>query len=263
MLSAKRKSDGQTVLANFESKSNGPFTCAECSEEVILRKGIARTGHFAHKSPITCKYGTGETESHRRCKMAIYEALLRQPGVTKVAMERSLKSVRPDVSAFINGVPVAIEVQISNLSLETIAHRTSEYARKGIYVLWLAQWTPYLDGQRYSPRLWEKWVHAAYFGRVYYWVEGLTIVPYRFDPHFSRVPENYWYSESGKEMRAGGYRRKSKRYRLPIRGKNLNLAGDFIRSDREHWESKIIKIPPAKLYVDRHRDSIPDSPLSD
>jgi hypothetical protein len=32
---------------------------------------------------------------------------------------------------------VAIEVQISSLSLETITERTIEYHRKGIHVLWL------------------------------------------------------------------------------------------------------------------------------
>jgi type I site-specific restriction-modification system R (restriction) subunit len=39
-------------------------------------------------------------------------------------LERPLGTNRPDVSAHINGVPVAIEVQISSLSLETIAYRT-------------------------------------------------------------------------------------------------------------------------------------------
>jgi hypothetical protein len=29
--------------------------------------------------------------------------------------------------------------------------RTIEYYRKGIYVLWLLQWTPKLDGKRYAP----------------------------------------------------------------------------------------------------------------
>jgi len=51
--------------------------------------------------------------------------------------------------------------------------RTIQYAQKGIYVLWLLLWTPKLNAQRYSPKLWEKWIHAAYYGRVYYWIEGL------------------------------------------------------------------------------------------
>jgi competence protein CoiA len=255
MLCATRKSDGQPALAFSESKLNAPFLCPECRAEVVLRAGTVRVSHFAHKPPITCSYGGGETEAHRRCKMEIYQALLRQPGVTKVALERPLGSVRPDISAYINGVPVAIEVQISTLSQEAIIHRTQEYERKGIYVLWLPQWSPYLDGQRYSPRLWEKWVHAAYFGQVYYWIEELTVASYHFDQHHLHVPETSWYSERGQEMSAGGYSRKSKRWREPLRLETLNLGTDFVPRTREYWKGGKIEVPVAKLYVGRREDS--------
>ena len=99
--------------------------------------------------------------------MEIFLALQKEPHVRNVMLERPLGTNRADVSEEINGVPVAIEVQISSFSLETIAQRTVEYARKGIFVLWLLQWTPKLDAKRYTPRLWEKWIHSAYFGRVY------------------------------------------------------------------------------------------------
>lgn len=42
-------------------------------------------------------------------------------------MELPLVTVRPDVSATIKGTPVAIEVQISALSIETIMKRTIDY----------------------------------------------------------------------------------------------------------------------------------------
>src|SRR5437870_2552264 len=133
MLSAKRKSDGKTVTAYLESKSHAPFACLLCNEEVILKTGRLRVNHFAHANPIACKFAIGESEPHRRCKMEIFEALQRQPGVSRAALERPLGIVRPDVSAYVNGVAVAIEVQISSLSPETIAQRTREYAIKGIY----------------------------------------------------------------------------------------------------------------------------------
>jgi competence protein CoiA len=249
MLCATRKSSGQTVLATSESKSNGPFSCPECGGPVVLRAGSVRVSHFTHRSPTICDFARGESEAHRRCKLEIYEALLREPGVTDVAMERSLQTARPDISARINGVPVAIEVQISALSIETIIRRTEEYARKGIYVLWLPQWTPYLDGVRNSPRLWEKWIHAAYFGRVYYWIEGLTIASYRFEPYFNRVPDASWYSEEGEKMTARAYSRRSKRYRSPARERILNLAKDFIPKDREWWEGADLTVPATKLFM--------------
>jgi competence protein CoiA len=256
MLRAKRKLTGEIVTAYFASKAHGPFNCPDCGDPVILKTRRGRTSHFAHENPIACKFAEGESELHRRCKMEIFEALQKAPGVSKAALERPLGLVRPDVSAEINGVPVAIEVQISSLSPETIQRRTIEYARLGIYVLWLLQWTPALDGRRYTPRLWEKWVHAAYFGRVYYWTGGLEVVSYHFDPHHRTVPKKTWYGEDGKKMITGGYSRRSKRYRTPIRGRTFNLATDFGPRNRDWWQGKGITIPAAKLYVDRQRNSV-------
>ena len=249
MLSAKRKSDGRTVSAYSESKTNAPFGCLICGDEVVLRTGRHRVNYFVHVNPLACLYAENESEEHRRCKMEIFQALQKAPNVRNVALERPLGTNRPDVSAYINGVPVAIEVQISSLSLETITRRTIEYARKGIYVLWLLQWTPELDGRRYTPALWEKWIHAAYFGRVYYWIEGLTVVSYHFDPHFKSVPKKSWHSPKGKKMTGGGYSRRLKLHRTAIRGATLNLAIDFVPRSRDWWEGKSLTIPAAKLFI--------------
>jgi competence protein CoiA len=257
VLRAIRKKDGETVEAWSQKESAGPFCCPSCGNEVVLRNGKRRLDHFAHAPERTCRYDLGESEHHRRCKAEIWVCLKDAPHVSDVQLERGLGEVRADVSAWINNVPVAIEVQMSALSLETIIHRTTEYAKKGIYVLWLLQWTPYLDGQRYSPRLWEKWVHAAYFGRVYYWIKGLTIACYHFDPHYMKIPETSWYSEDGEKVSAGGYTRKSKRYRTPIRGRTLNLATDFVPRNRDRWEGNDLIIPPATLYMDRHGHTAP------
>jgi competence protein CoiA len=132
MLCARRKSDGQTVTAYLESKTNAPFACLACGDPVSLKTRRRTVNHFAHVNPVACKFATGETDEHRRCKMKIYEALLREPSVGNAALERPLEGVHPDVCANINGVPVAIEVLISSLSLETIMHRTMAYPQKSI-----------------------------------------------------------------------------------------------------------------------------------
>lgn len=249
MLSARRKSDGQTVTAYFESKRNGPFVCLQCNEEVILKTGRLKMNHFAHVNPIACKFAEGESDAHRRCKMEIFEALQRAPGVRDVALERPLGTVRPDVSAYIRGVPVAIEVQISSLSIDTIMRRTIEYHRKGIYVLWLLQWTAALDRPRYTPKIWEKWIHAAYFGRVYYWVKGLTVIGYQFDPSLKSVPKKTWYAPGGEKMSGGGFSRRLRRYRTPVQGEALDLAKDFGPRERYWWRANELTVPDAKLYM--------------
>ncbi len=250
MLSARRKSDGQTVNAYFESKANAPFYCLVCNDPVVLKAGKNKINHFAHAN-LACEFAEGESDAHRKCKIEIYEALRRLPNVRDAALERPLDTVRPDVSAYINGVKVAIEVQISSLSVETIMRRTIDYHRKGIYVLWLLQWTPKLDQERYTPKLWEKWIHSCYFGRVYYWKEGLDVVSYHFDASFKTVPKKSWHSKDGKKMTGGGYSVRAKRNRTAIRGQTFNLATDFVPQQRYWWEGNGVKVPDAKLFMQR------------
>ncbi len=249
MLTAKRTNDGKIVTAYMESPVNAPFTCVECGDPVLLKSGRSRINHFAHINPLACKFATGESDAHLKCKMEIFMALQKSTHVSFAALERPLATVRPDVSAHIHGTPVAIEVQVSDLSLESITYRTIEYARKGISVLWLLLWTPELDSPRYVPRLWEKWIHALYFGQIYYWIEGLTVVSYHFDPKFKTIPKKVWFSKDGKKMKGGGYSRKSIRYRTPVRGRTLNLVEDFGPKERFWWEGNGLKLPDAKLFM--------------
>ena len=254
MLRAIRKSDGESVIASGQQKFQAPFNCPECGAEVILHKGSFKTPHFAHKPPVLCAYGSGESEEHRRCKLQIYESLLKSSRVTQLELERPLGTVRPDIIGFINGLEVAIEVQISSLSLEVIARRTKDYARRNITLLWLGQWNSALDEERYSPRPWEKWMHAAYFGRVYYWRQGSIVTPYHFGEYSRHVPSAEFYSEDGEEQSFGGFIRRYKRYRTPMKGPDVDLLEDFERKRQKGFEGPKLQIPPALLYCDRsHR----------
>ena len=250
MLLALRDNSIRPILANRELDPKVNYSCPECGRRVILHVGQVRTPHFSHKAIDSCSYGAGETETHRRCKTEIYEALLHSPHVSDVRLERNLQDVRPDVSARIKGVPVAIEVQISNLPIETVIRRTEAYTRRGIYLLWVAQWTPRLASRRYNPRPWERWVHAAYFGRVFYWLSGTSVVPYHFDPVRIRVEKHSWRSAGGRKMTAGGFRRVSRRFKEPVRGETLDILTSFFARERDGWQGGETMIPPAKLFSD-------------
>jgi competence protein CoiA len=239
MMTAIRQLDGRKVGAWEAERDERPFLCPCCSEVVTLRRGGIIAPHFAHKPPVTCEYGTGESEEHRRCKIAIYEALVAHASVRKCEMERDLGAVRPDVSAYINDLPVAIEVQASNLSLEKIARRTLEYARRAIYVLWLPIYKESLKAELYSPRPFERWLHEAYSGRVYYWVESLRIQPVHFRDYLTRV--------SG---RTKDYEKLSTK-KVPIDGEPVLLTEDFIGVEREARSRNFIQIPRARLLMDK------------
>lgn len=242
MMTAIRQLDGRKVGAWEVDKNERPFLCPCCSEVVTLRRGGIKAPHFAHQPPVTCEYGTGESEEHRRCKISIYEALVAHPCVSKCEVERDLGAVRPDVSAYINNVPVAIEVQASNLTLQKIRQRTEEYARRGIYVLWLPIYKESLKRELYSPRPWEHWLHEAYFGRVYYWLEGLRIQPVHFRDYFAQV-----------RGRTRDYEKLSTR-KVPLDGLAALLTEDFIPVKREAWARNFINIPHARLFMDKQPD---------
>jgi competence protein CoiA len=239
MLTAKRQSDDLKITAWEAERDQRPFLCNCCNQIVTLRRGGIRAPHFAHQPPVTCEYGTGESEEHRRAKLAIYESLRTNDRVKKCEIERNLGTVRPDISAYINNVPVAIEVQLSSLSLDRIKYRTAEYARRGIYLLWLPLYTTALKGELYQPRPWERWLHAAYFGRVYYWLEDLQIMPVHFRDYYASI-----------RGRTRDYEKLSQR-KVPLAGRAVALIDDFKPVQREAWANKYISIPQSKLLIDK------------
>lgn len=254
MLSAQNRNGD--ILASEAVKEDGPFTCPMCGSVALLKKGQIKIHHFAHKPPTDCAYGVGESEDHRKAKLDIYEALSKHPGVSKLKLERPLGEVRPDISFYLRGVPVAIEVQISALSLATIDKRTKAYARKGICLLWTSPLPSALNEwvDRYSLSFWEKYLHAMYFGKVYYWISGEILLPIRFDNHFIEVPSASWYESDGTENGADGYSYRSKRYRTPCDLEPTRIT-ELSPVHRKAWRTADIDIPAARLWCEPYRKS--------
>ena len=250
MLCALRTTDKAKLNARETSKAESPFSCPKCGAEVYIRKGHIKIHHFAHKPLVICPYGLGESETHRQAKSAIYERLAQHPKVTHCELEYDLGVVVPDIYAVIQSTPVAIEVQISNLSLSEIMRRTQHYRQLDIAVLWLPVFDTTLQGERYAPRAWEKWLHVTYFGRVYYWLADLTVLPVHFDEYRLSVEGSSWYDEDGEEQSGGGYTKPSKRWRTPIFGVSADIASTFRSGWRNAWQGGVFSVPECILYYD-------------
>lgn len=253
MLCAIRQRDQVSVIAADEVRENSPFTCPECKDPVILRKYRTKnyTDNFAHKPPVTCDYGKGETEIHRRCKMELWSGLQEAFGNDSVKMEQPLGICRPDILFQTKTATVAVEVQFSRLSLEEITRRTRQYHERNIHVIWLPPYHEKLAEKEYRPRLWERWLHAMQFGRVYYWRCGLNISAFHFDPFIRKIPVRSWYEPGGIEATAGGGERRLKATKVPIHVRDLNLAKDFTPRSRESAEMGLFTLPSAKLWLER------------
>lgn len=251
MLTANRKSDHAKVLARDTSRAESPFVCPACQADVILKKGTRRVHHFSHQPSSACAIGSGETAEHHRAKLAIYDSLRCAGNVSDCEVEKPLRGSIADVYARISGIPVAVEIQRSNLSEAEVRRRTLNYHAQGIAVVWVALARSQSAPDRYAPRPWELWWHAAAFGRVYVWHSGDVLRPVHFEQHILDVPYSEW-REDGEDRSAGGYDKVSRRWREPIYGPPAALSRDFKVSRRAATSMGRFNIPECTLFLDRH-----------
>ena len=215
-----------------------------------MRKGSIRIHHFAHKAPTACRLGVGETQDHLQVKLAIFDGLRDQANVTELELEKRFQGSVADVYAVISGVRVAIEVQRSVLGVGDVAARTANYHRLGIAVVWVALPNGNQEFERYSPSAWERWCHAACFGRVYYWVHGQVLRPIHYGPVALHVAHQTW-RKHGEEHSAGGYDKRSKRWVTPMPGLPMLLSTHFQRRSRQAWTGGKFVVPECTLFLDQ------------
>lgn len=193
-------------MIGWEAEKNGSaFSCPQCKDQVILKKGKVYVHHFAHRPGSQCP-NAGESMLHMNIKRSIFLALRGHRDCTQCAMERGLRGVRPDVSLRIRGKPVAIEIQVSSIDDTEINRRLLRYADKEIYCLWVtarddimptpkaerAAGIQYFDANRGRIRTkkWERALHDLYGGRVYYWRSGAMVIPAHFS--FGAYKRDVW-----------------------------------------------------------------------
>lgn len=225
MLTALR--DGARVTAWEVEKGAGPYSCPDpdCKNpDLILRKGRKLVHHFSHRARGVCRLG-GESAQHAACKKAIYDAV-KALGL-HVELEYHLGRCRPDILIWGRQALVAVEVQLSALSIEEIIRRTQQYTLLGFYTLWVTPWQPKLTETRFRPTPWQLWAHAAYFGRVYYWTEGEMLVP----AHFIR---------------------ETKTYRRAVLANPVRVT-HLYPTEREAWSGGDITVPKCRIMKDNYQ----------
>lgn len=259
---ARRVVDNRLVSASKVTKDDGPFYCDETNEELILRKCTEKIDHFAYKarrSPIAKK----QSALHTECQNELLDLLQKRFPNGKWEAERQTftedsekgyKKVIPDLSGKINNKGVIIEIQKSTLSVNDILHRTEQYSKRGGYILWIVPLTERLGSENFRPRLFERFLHTMYYGRVYYWCRGngTILFPVHYGTATRWIEETTWFDAFGEEQRAGGYERNYRRVKKPEYGKAVDLTKGFKFENRPSFKLTNDKLsaPECKIFMD-------------
>lgn len=255
--------DLQRIHANNAIKSSGPFMCPECLSDVVVRKCTEKIDHFAHKAKLSPLLKEHDKELHEQCKDELFNlmntvypdgnwAKERQIAENK---EKGYKNIIPDISGRANGIPVAIEVQKSAYTINKIYNKTLEYRKRKICVLWIVPLSDELGSDLFRPRLFEKYLHSMYYGRIYYYIpnKNKNIIPVHYSPAARYIEVSEWYDKDNDEERIeGGYTLTYKTLKTPNYGVPLNLSSDFQKKINTGFEPKNVKknIPECYIYFD-------------
>ena len=250
MLTATRQHDNAKVVAAQVDRAGGPYLCTSCRRALVLNKGRIRVHHFRHAAQVPCHHGNGESLAHLHCKMEIFEALAASEFAADVDVEKPLGPAIADVYARIRGQPVAIEVQRSVLSVADIRLRTEVYAALGIPVLWIVLFPDAPADTHHQPTACERWLHAAYLGRVYYWAGGPRLRPVHYDEHRLPVDGRCWFEPGGDARTVPAHTRASRRFRTPSAGPLVDLTRDFRPRLLSAFAAGTVEVPRRRLFID-------------
>lgn len=149
-----------------------------------------------------------ESERHLYVKRHISQAVADHPDVTDVQQERHFGSVQADLTFSLRDIQVAIEVQRSDVSWTNIVERTSQYHTRGIYVLWvLVSDSPLCRGLQTTVPMWQRCLHALYFGVIYSWIREQLVLPIHLErcvnprQQYYNFQEGRWHSRLYEHVR--------------------------------------------------------------
>ncbi len=260
---AYSKETGLKVHASVVRKKDGPFICRACLSDAVHRHCTEKVDHFAHHAKVTPVIGAKESGIHRNCKMTIFKELSTRFSEFKWVCddvfippkpERNIPALKPDIGGRINNKRVAIEIQNSSLTIPQILKRSMAYSFHKISILWIVPLREAIGDEFYRPRLFERYLHSIYFGRVYYWLPefGPKVQPVHFSIARRMIPYQEWY-EDGDFREGGGYEKPYKRIRQPLKAGVISIADHFYHYQRpEHrpW-NELKTVPELNILMDK------------
>lgn len=173
-------SEYERVTADMARRGEG-YTCPACRAPVVLKQGRRVLPHFAHVPAKPCfVVSEPESSAHLAMKAAVYERFKREPWVRSCELERVIGQRRADVWLETAVGPVAVECQVSAVTVEDLRAKLNEYTEARIATLYLVHHgvlASLMEGAEVRVPAWVLALHALYRGRVYVYRADGEIMP--------------------------------------------------------------------------------------
>ncbi len=177
-------------------------------------------------------------------KETIAADLKNQQNVSEVTLQKQFGSRRADIYAKLNDNPVAILLAYNHLSASEVTKRTLHFNSFGLAVLWIF---PSKFSTEFYIKKMHRWCHAAFFGQVYCYHNGMEVTPVTFQQSSTYINKRTWYKDREKK-KGGGYRKNLTRIKEAVEGEPISIAL-FTHQHRNAWESEKISIPECHIFT--------------
>lgn len=206
-----------------------------------LRMGFPVIEHFRHETE--CRYLATERESPEHLAMKL-NLLRRFKAANKPRMtetEHKIENKITDIGVVTNGQKIAVECQVSGISLDEFEIRTLDYNRNGYSVFWILYCDPLrFDDDEVRTKAIERKIHRFYFSRVFYYWPDVGCYVIRFKPAERWVDgwpdKSDGYSKTLKTLKEPSYRDVTSYRLLPFENEpRINFYN-------QHWPVKLASI---------------------
>lgn len=196
MLIAKHKGEKTPAYNTKEPEARDKnWECPLCGEKVIWVKKAAdgTISHFRHKN-LASHEGISEGKKHEEAKKKLKHVLDEDNNLQSSELEKIIGEYENQyqiADIFLetkDGEKIAVEIQVSDQTVQDFKDRTLFYNDKGLSVIWI------LDKENYLPEkttsnthhketlLFKesvKWIQKNWYGRCYILTDQLEVKPYR------------------------------------------------------------------------------------
>jgi competence CoiA-like predicted nuclease len=137
---------------------------------------------------------------------------------------------------------------VSDIAISTIQRRVEASTERGIALLWVL---PYHDGLRqdalYQTTQWERYLHALYRRKLYYWMHSETLQPVTYHDVTTTGEDYQWYENQLEWVLAGQPQRSKTRKWIELHP--LVKITDLVPVLFPAWDNETMRLPAAKLWT--------------